>query len=70
MDNGGRRLVNDRRLNSLDYFPDRRNSHERRSKKDRRNGVERRSSSGFRAMVGMDRRIAFSYGNAGQPATT
>jgi hypothetical protein len=62
MDKGGRRLGNDRRQDSLDFFPDRRCGQERRDKNDRRSGTERRSPLGFRALAGLDRRENFNDG--------
>ena len=65
MDNGGRRMGNDRRQNNLDYFPDRRCGQERRDKEDRRSGVERRTPFGFRVLAGIDRRETFNNGGVG-----
>ena len=60
MDNGGRRQKKDRRENNFKIFIDRRTRSKRRIKTDRRSGIERRSPSGFRAIIGYDRRASFS----------
>lgn len=59
-DKGGRRSGFDRRFLVMTIaFMDRRSGPERRSGMDRRSGLERRSRSGYREIVGLDRRKWF-----------
>ena len=58
-DNGGRRSESDRREFSYAVcLPERRSDNDRRCMPDRRNGLDRRRD-GFRAIVGLDRRVGF-----------
>lgn|GEM_PF-6544427 len=58
VDTDGRRSGMDRRvLSDAFYHPERRSGNDRRCGADRRSGFDRRNPKGFRAMIGLDRRI-------------